>query len=209
MPPTSVYGPFKQRAPFPRERKGRRRERATRETEICLKKAFARQRAAKCDSSIRGSISFPKRDIFADAGRHAETERRSSACHIVHEDLYLRGLEVASPSRRISIERFAGPPEGGRDECRRMCRPQGRRNLIHCPPFPSRSLLLSPSLSLLRVSLLLSFCLSLTLSRSVIYLYAAPLPLHHPWNPVVSLWINCADTRPSPSSPSYPIRGFN
>lgn len=50
---------------------------------------------------------------------------------------YWYRLEAASPSRRISIERFAGPPGGGRDECRRMCRPQGRRNLIHCPPLSS------------------------------------------------------------------------
>lgn len=50
---------------------------------------------------------------------------------------YWYRLEAASLSRRISIERFAGPPGGGRDECRRMCRPQGRRNLIHCPPLSS------------------------------------------------------------------------
>jgi len=56
--------------------------------------------------------------------------------------IILGRLEAARHLRdRISIERFAVPSGGGRDECRRMCRPQGRRNLIHCPPYlPSLSL---------------------------------------------------------------------
>lgn len=55
---------------------------------------------------------------------------------------------------RNSIERFAVPSGGGRDECRRMCRPQGRRNLIHCPPYPaSLSFALSCMISLLPFSL--------------------------------------------------------
>lgn len=87
-----------------------------------------------------------------------------------------RGLEAASLSRRISIERFAGPPGGGRDECRRMCRPQGRGNLIHCPPFPvsfspSSCLSFPPACRALpplvfSLSLPCSLSLSLSLARS-------------------------------------------
>lgn len=91
---------------------------------------------------------------------------------------------------RISIERFAVPSGGGRDECRRMCRPQGRRNLIHCPPYPvSLSLALSCMISLLPFPPSLSPSpppLSFSLHCCNLPL-CSPHFLHPRWNPIVSL----------------------
>lgn len=89
-----------------------------------------------------------------------------------------RGDGVPFARGKFPLKDSQGPPGGGRDECRRMCRPQGRRNLIHCPSFPV-SLAPSRCLSLLPASiplLSLSFSLSLALFSLPIYHCVLPLP---------------------------------
>jgi hypothetical protein len=135
----------------------------------------SRQDARNFNSSELSESRFFERDVLGSPGGSDP-----KPCHrgfIIPER-----LEAARrPLRdRISIERFAVPSGGGRDECRRMCRPQGRRNLIHCPPYPaflSRSLLRkNPPPAVLFLSLALSPSLPHhSLSAVVIYLCVLPI----------------------------------
>lgn len=83
-----------------------------------------------------------------------------------------RGVGVPFARGKFPLKDSQRPPGGGRDECRRMCRPQGRRNLIHCPSFPV-SLAPSRCLSLLP-ALIPLLSLPFSFPRS---LFAADLPL--------------------------------
>lgn len=88
-----------------------------------------------------------------------------------------RGVGVPFARGKFPLKDSQIPPGGGRDECRRMCRPQGRRNLIHCPSSPSLSLLLAASRSFLHWFPSSRFPpLSLALFSLPIYHYVLPLP---------------------------------
>lgn len=138
---------------------------------------------------IKSSGEDPRPDVTSRGRENLQSPRGES-----------RGDGVPFASGKFPLKDSQGPPGGGRDECRRMCRPQGRRNLIHCPSFPVslapfRCLSLPPALIPL---LPLSFSLPRSLFAADLLL-CSPLPstlggtpsLLCGWLPCRAFSINC------------------